>query len=274
MPDFGIFRGFNEKLFGDKLVAGQLPTQLGFIGSAEFGLDPSYKAIIDYANTKGYTLPSLPQQVLQNQLVVDLKDVGIWSNLDLFYVFATDGDSDYASINWKDPNNFECTEVNSPTFTSNQGFATDGTSYLNTDYNVLNDSTNFQLLSNGLAYYVTNVGGVNHGARDDNDGNQIYYSVVDKRHQRDSLNFTISDNTYFASVRNGSNVAAYENNTNVFNFSNTPTALPNQDYLLLALNSGGTPIASGTAEISFFTMGGQFNNSDMYNAWNDYFTSL
>ena len=37
MPDFGIFRGFNEKLFGDKLVAGQLPTQLGLIGSEEFG---------------------------------------------------------------------------------------------------------------------------------------------------------------------------------------------------------------------------------------------
>jgi len=36
MPDFGIFRGFNEKLFGDKLVAGQLPTQLGLIGSENF----------------------------------------------------------------------------------------------------------------------------------------------------------------------------------------------------------------------------------------------
>jgi len=29
MPDFGIFRGFSEKSFGDKLYAGQLPTQLG-----------------------------------------------------------------------------------------------------------------------------------------------------------------------------------------------------------------------------------------------------
>jgi hypothetical protein len=35
MPDFGIMRGFNEKLFGDKLVAGQLPTQLGLIGSQD-----------------------------------------------------------------------------------------------------------------------------------------------------------------------------------------------------------------------------------------------
>lgn len=37
MPDFGIFRGFNSKLFGDKLFAGQLPTQLGKIGSEAFG---------------------------------------------------------------------------------------------------------------------------------------------------------------------------------------------------------------------------------------------
>jgi hypothetical protein len=36
MPDFGIMRGFNDKLFGDKLVAGQLPTQLGKIGSENF----------------------------------------------------------------------------------------------------------------------------------------------------------------------------------------------------------------------------------------------
>jgi hypothetical protein len=37
MPDFGIFRGFNDKLFGDKLYAGQLPTQLGLIGSEQAG---------------------------------------------------------------------------------------------------------------------------------------------------------------------------------------------------------------------------------------------
>lgn len=38
MPDFGIMRGFNEKLFSDKLVAGQLPTQLGLVGSLIIGL--------------------------------------------------------------------------------------------------------------------------------------------------------------------------------------------------------------------------------------------
>jgi len=38
MPDFGIMRGFNEKLFGDKLVAGQLPINLGLIGSQDVSL--------------------------------------------------------------------------------------------------------------------------------------------------------------------------------------------------------------------------------------------
>jgi len=36
MPDFGIFRGFNEKLFGDKLYAGQLPIHLGMVQSDFF----------------------------------------------------------------------------------------------------------------------------------------------------------------------------------------------------------------------------------------------
>jgi hypothetical protein len=36
MPDFGIFRGFNDKLFGDKLYAGQLPIHLGMVESDFF----------------------------------------------------------------------------------------------------------------------------------------------------------------------------------------------------------------------------------------------
>ena len=39
MPDFGIFRGFSEKSFGDKLFAGQTPTQLG--GGVEQTTDES-----------------------------------------------------------------------------------------------------------------------------------------------------------------------------------------------------------------------------------------
>jgi hypothetical protein len=41
---------------------------------------------------------------------------GIWSKLDTFSVFATDGDSDFALIDWKRLSDY--TAVNSPTFTA------------------------------------------------------------------------------------------------------------------------------------------------------------
>lgn len=279
MPDFGIFRGFNEKLFGDKLVAGQLPTQLGLIGSEDFGVDPDYKAILDYAIAQGYTIPSSSQQDLQNQLVVDLKNAGVWSDLDLFYVFATDGDSDFASINWKDPNNFECTEVNSPTFTTNVGFSSDGSSsYLNTNWNVSTDSSNFQLLSNSLHYYISNeTNGYHHGARQSSDDNQIFYSSGLKRHQGNGSSFpslNTSSNNFFSSIRNGSSTEQYVDNTLNRTRSNTPSALPPYDYTICALNNSGSIIFSGQTEISFLALGDQISNSTMYNTWNDYFTSI
>ena len=56
MPDFGIMRGFNDKLFGNKLVAGQLPTQLGLIGSQS-----TFQGLLDiYPNAAGaYSLRQL-----------------------------------------------------------------------------------------------------------------------------------------------------------------------------------------------------------------------
>lgn len=108
------------------------------------GMDADYKAILDYATTQGYTLPSASQQLLQEQLIIDLKTAGVWSKLDLFYVFATDGDSDFACINFLDPNNYEITEVNSPTFTTNVGFTGDGVSaYLYTNFDPSTDRVNY-----------------------------------------------------------------------------------------------------------------------------------
>jgi hypothetical protein len=54
MPDFGIFRGFSENSFGDKLYAGQLPKQLGAVGSnsLDFLLDIYPNAAAAYSLRK------------------------------------------------------------------------------------------------------------------------------------------------------------------------------------------------------------------------------
>lgn len=84
MPDFGIFRGFNDKLFGNKLYAGQLPTQLGLIGSVSFGFDTDALAFFNRVTTAGGTLSTTEKNAV-NQLVIDLKGYSIWSKMKAIY---------------------------------------------------------------------------------------------------------------------------------------------------------------------------------------------
>jgi hypothetical protein len=119
----------------------------------ESGFDADYQAVLDYATTQGYTLPSLPQQIKQNQLVRDLKSAGIWSKLDTFGVFATDGDSDFALIDWI--RLIDYTAVNSPTFNVNEGFEGNGTSsYINLNYETDTDWNNVSQNSACLFAYA------------------------------------------------------------------------------------------------------------------------
>jgi hypothetical protein len=105
----------------------------GIIASQLAAFDADYQAVLTYATTQGYTLPSVAQRTKQNKLVVDLKTGGVWSRLESFGVFATDGSQDFASIDWKRLSQY--TRVNTPGFTNNQGFIGDGISkYLNFNY--------------------------------------------------------------------------------------------------------------------------------------------
>lgn len=105
--------------------------------------DADYQAILDYATAQGYTLPSAGQQTLQNNLLVALKTNNIWNKLHLFRIYATDGDEDFATLNWKNPAVFQAIRVNAATFITNQGYQGDGvSSVLNTpDYNLNTEPT-------------------------------------------------------------------------------------------------------------------------------------
>jgi hypothetical protein len=113
--------------------------------------DADYQAVLNYATTKGYTLPSAGQQILQNQLVLALKTGGIWNKLDTFAVFATNGNIDFALIDWKRLTDY--TAVDSPTFTTNQGFTGNGTSsYIDTNFNPSTSGVNYTL-NNASRYF-------------------------------------------------------------------------------------------------------------------------
>lgn len=97
--------------------------------------DASYQAILTYATSQGYTLPSLSQRTKSNQFIVDLKAAGLWTKLDSLSIFKTDGSQNFALTDWKRLTTH--TAVNSPTFTSNVGFTGNGSSaYIDPSWNI------------------------------------------------------------------------------------------------------------------------------------------
>jgi hypothetical protein len=109
-------------------------------------IDADYTAIINRAIALGYALPTSAQQQTQNQLLLALKLVGVWTKMDVLYVFCNNGGQNFATLNWKAPSSFQATLVNSPTFTTNVGFQGNGTSaYLNTNFNPFTSGVTYTL---------------------------------------------------------------------------------------------------------------------------------
>lgn len=117
--------------------------------------DTDYQAILDEAGVQGYALPSSAQQIVQNQLMIDIKASGEFAKRDVIFVFANDAStSDFALINWKDPTGNKASLVNSPAFISNQGFEGDNSSaYINTNY-TYSGGSHWQLDDASNSYYL------------------------------------------------------------------------------------------------------------------------
>ena len=120
-------------------------------GGSDF--DSAYQAVLDFATSEGDTLPSASQQILQNNVVLSLKDKGLWNKKDAFGLFATDGNVDFALICWK--RLIKMTAFNSPSFTTNGGIDGGGTAYIDTKFKSATDGVNFLLDDAG---YSVNVG--------------------------------------------------------------------------------------------------------------------
>ena len=106
------------------------------------GFDSDYQAVLDFATSEGDTLPSANQQILQNQVVLSLKDKGLWNKKDAFGLFATNGNVDFALICWK--RLIKMDAINSPTFTINGGFDGNGSSsYIDTLFKPAIDGVNY-----------------------------------------------------------------------------------------------------------------------------------
>ena len=265
------------------------------VSSGGGAFDADYQAVLDYATTQGYTLPSAGQQTLQNQLVVDLKAGGIWSKLDTFGVFATDGDSDFALIDWIRLSDY--TAFNSPTFTANQGFTGNGTSnYIDTNFQPINgtnyaqNSAHFMVYCYGNDSASTYYGGaldttpsvirsLNFGGRD---GSNRFSTVAINSTSSDvtATNSVLDDTGFNLITRtNLTTVKAYKNSTLIGTFTNSSSLTSYQlarNIFLIARNLNGAANSFATRKLSIIGIGNDVDllSNNYYTIVDNYYNAL
>jgi hypothetical protein len=83
MANFGLFRGFSEKLF-----EGELPTSLGNIGSQSVSdIDPEVLAFFARVDSAGGILSTTEQNAIE-ALVQQIKNDGIWTKIKAIYPYV------------------------------------------------------------------------------------------------------------------------------------------------------------------------------------------
>lgn len=238
------------------------------------GFDVDYQAVLDRATVLGYTLPSDSQQIKQNNLVLALKAAGIWNKLDTFAVFANDGGSNFGLIDWKRLVSY--TAVNSPTFTTNQGFTGNGTSsYINTNFNPLIQGLNYTQNNASRYIYTFTLTGVMDGIESSLE-NRITLSGTSQRINQGTgaINTTYIFDTG-ASIKSIHRTSL----TNVELFSGTIQSSRTSNSVSI-VNANQLVSRSGTSystnRVGMYAMGASLisENTAFVNAFNTYLTSL
>ena len=245
-------------------------------------LEPEYQEIIDYATLQGYTLPSDVQQRQQNRLLAAMKTSGMWDKQDVFYNFATNGDENFALINWKAPGTNNATNVNSSTFTPNEGFTGNGTSsYINTNYNASTEGVNYVLDDASLTAWV-NLGVSGKFAVGTTAGARNWIQIAPSNNNMFSVNSGASTNFTggnISTLGNGMRSAHRTSSTNNTYFvdetayprTQTSGSIANSDYFVNRVSS-----LYGANQVSMVAFGSSYVTEypAFYEAWLNYFNNL
>lgn len=269
MPDFGIMRGFSEKLFSDKLYAGQLPTKLGG------ALDADAVAFFGRVQNAGGTL-SVVEQLAINQLVLDMKSTGIWTKMKAIYPMV--GASAAACSQNLKSSSFTGTFSSGWTFAST-GVTGNGTSaFMNTNLNLNSVLT---LNSTHQSLYIRNTG--NLGVDDFSavasatSGMRVIVKdsstdrfVADQysSSQRIELLTGVPDSRGFFTItrENSSFLRAKRNNVALgINANSSTGTLPNLNIYLGGLNNSGVAVNFSARQYAFASLGDGLTDTEETN---------
>jgi hypothetical protein len=223
--------------------------------------EAEYIAILDRATALGYTKPTVDQQILQNLHLKNLKNIGVWTKLDYYFVAANNGGAQFACINWKNPSAAVALLVSSPAFTSNVGFNSTGVgSYIDTQFNAFTQGVNFtNNNASEFAYHTINVFAFNcvfGTAASSGDGVNIGSPTVGQRLNMPSNNINISvdmSGNGFKLINRDSptSVVLYNNTTRIDRTATVATRINANRRILFGQNN----TAPTTVKVSIYGNG-------------------
>tara|TARA_R110000868_G_scaffold68371_4_gene202026 strand:- start:705 stop:1526 length:822 start_codon:yes stop_codon:yes gene_type:complete len=257
MPDFGLFRGFS-----DKLVAGQTPVNLGLIGT----LDADVLSYFYRVTAAGGTLTATEQTAI-NTLVSQMKANNIWDSMKAVYPMV--GASAAACAQNLVSANYTGSFTSGWTFAS-AGVTGNGTSsFMNTS---LIPSSVLALNSAHLSVYLRTVLTPNQiflGSKSTPPNDLIYllnYGFLAINNGDTVATNTIGQNGFFVNSRTASNsVKQYKNNAVLSALTTTSTGLSVASIYVGAFNNGGTVLLPSNNQIAFASIGDGLNDTQETN---------
>ena len=237
-------------------------------------LDIDYLRLINYATNRGYTTPTSDQQIYQSQLIQSLKTYGIWDKLDLFYDFASNGDKDFQTLNWKSPLNYRLTPTTSSIMVG-RGFKSNGvSSYLDTNFNLLNNGVNYTQNNASRYFYKSTADGYIFDGTTTGDNNFSQGSSINGINSSTGISTpgNITTQPGMKSIHRTSNtsVTIFENTTSN-TVSNTSISTPNTNQLILRARS-----FYSDAQVSMYALGASLvnENSNFVTSYSTYLNNI
>jgi hypothetical protein len=259
-----------------------------------------FSDVLDFARSEGYmhingilqwkaafAIPELSVLIKGNALVKTLdQTVNKWDDRLFFYVFndpTGKSDTNFRCINWRSPGTFQCSKINSPTFT-NVGVAGNGSSaYLNTHCVPSTHVGKKDDASIGV-WIHNNIqeSGVDIGAYDNDINNALYLQT---RSTLDALTIRVNDNLslsipaintsvgYSSVDRTASHARAIYKNGSLGNSdSQASQDLSSSEFYICATNNAGKMDSPSTKVIKQVDGGKSkgCSNDSFYNALNTY----
>jgi hypothetical protein len=258
------------------------PNRGGVVFSTE------YQAILTYATSQGWALPTSGQQVIQNNLMVSLVSSNIFTNLDALYILATNGSQEFSRINWISPgsNNLTASGAPAPTFDSNLGWrvTSTGTGYMDTNFKFTGTSPQKLRQTSGSAfawidqfangYFLGHAGtaGANElTLRFNNQSNQNNRMMTNTN---SSANINFSGNGLKAGYSTAANTQKYYSDNSPLSTQARTSQGPDTQNNVSLFRSANA-YAAANQRVALFGFGGNIesSHSSLYTALNTYMTS-